>query len=186
MDIDTVDLEKFIITARRDIYQGKGISGDSLEPHTQVRILKQGPWTMRNLYDQFAVLPTQETALFENTPVWRLVYFAHVLPYFKEHTDHFVDAMSYLTASMLYEENEKQKKLRAEKKERGEDMGRNGLRDSPFRGPCQLVSPDWVYQLHIVGSLVDLRGTEYLQRVEKSVVPALHVDFDGGLLPRRE
>ncbi len=78
MSVDVVELERFVIGAKRSSYVGGGASAEPSRPGSHDLTFTAGAWKYRDSYFGGSDFVGQEVVWFEGEPVWAMNYYGWI------------------------------------------------------------------------------------------------------------
>jgi len=79
LDIDKLDLERFIVLAKSQTYVGSGEFSESCRPASNDVVFKKGKWSYLDSYFGGTDFIGQEVVWNSGNPVWAMNYYGRIL-----------------------------------------------------------------------------------------------------------
>lgn len=156
MEIDLLELKKFLVEAKKRTYAGGGKEITPQRPDFIELEFRQGHWYYRDSYYGLFQAPGQEVVRFNGKPVWAMAYSGGMLPKYHGDEKFALKTFGFLKKVMLrVTENE------------------------PFRGPRRYSENDYEYVNELKGDVTNFVGTEKIFYKGKEV---FRQHYHGGLI----
>ncbi len=156
MKINTNELAKFLVKAKKETYAGDGKELEPQRPSFRELEYKEGDWEYRDSYSGFYFAPGQEIVRYQGVPVWVMAYSGGMLKEYHGNFEFAKNAFNILKKALMLVNEER-----------------------PFRGPLNLKENDYEYIDKSDGDITDFKGEEVILFKGKIVFRQYYI---GGLI----
>ncbi len=149
VDINEVQFVKFLIKAKQNTYAGSGVLSQASRTASKDLTYREGDWNYLDTYLGDFHFIGEEAVWYQQKPVWGMNYYGRMLV--EKIPQGFGE---FLKSALLQIPPE-----------------------IPFRGPEELIGPDYTYTCSVEGSLECFRGREFITLKGKRIY---QLYFHGG------
>lgn len=150
-DINAVQFVKFLIKAKQNTYAGSGVFSQASRTASKDLAFRDGEWSYLDSYLGDFHFIGEEAVWYSQQPVWGMNYYGRMLV--EKIPPGFGE---FLKSALLQVPSE-----------------------IPFRGPEELIGPDYTYTCSVEGNLECFRGREFITMKGKRIY---QLYFHGGEL----